>query len=133
MCSLENLVFPVSEPCPLLSLSLFLSRLSVCLSVQSAAAAWKDPPADCVTGTAASACVTQERLGRAAMAAGQATGVSPTAVPASVMDTLTGATRGLGPVSGAGPTREGPSVKGGTGSHSRKDLTRASVEPALCP
>lgn len=54
----------------------------------------------------------QERLGKAATAAGLVTGASPTAGPASVTDTLMSVTRGLEPASGAGPTLEGTGVKG---------------------
>lgn len=116
---------------------------SLCLSVfappgQPAAAAWKDLPAACATATLASARATAERLGSTAMAAGQATGASPTAGPASATDTPPSVTRGLGAASAAGPTLGGSSVKGGEpGQLSQMETLQesrhaASAEPWLC-
>lgn len=65
-----------------------------------------------MTGIRASASVIQEPLVGIVMDASLVTGVSPTAVHASVMDMLMSVTRRLEPVSSAGATLEGTSVKG---------------------
>lgn len=65
-----------------------------------------------MTGILASASVIQEHLVGIVMDASSVTGVSRTAVLASVMDMLMSVTRKLEPVSSAGATLEGTSVKG---------------------
>lgn len=75
-------------------------------------AAWKDLWLDFVIGILASASVIQEHLVGIVMDASLVTGVSRTAVLASVMDMLMSVTRKLEPVSSAGATLEGTSVKG---------------------
>lgn len=90
---------------------MFLS-IFLYLAAQSADAAWKDPWLDFVTGTQDSASVIQEHLAGIVMHARRVTGVSLPAALANVTDTLMSATRGPEPVSGAGATLEGTSVKG---------------------
>ena len=108
-------VFPLLSPPPL----------------QPAAAAWRAPPAASVTGARASARATPGPWGSSAMAAGQATGGSPTAAPASVTDAPPSVTSGPEAASRAGPTLEGSGVKGQRSNLDQRLRAGAGAEPPL--